>query len=108
MGKQKTLYRQRAGIARERAVAADNTVTRSKKSQRIGPVGGGHSPYGSLNAKTRGLPAISQNLAKRDIGQTVPHTFLKLSAGKQQRHIKSLAVPGEIFVELSRRHSRHS
>jgi hypothetical protein len=97
----RVLNREAAGVTCEPAVFADNAVAGNDDHQGVRPAGGPDRARRFLLAQRfRDFP-VSRRLSVWDFKQTFPNRYLKSGSGKSDRKLESLAIAGEILLQLA-------
>src|SRR5262249_48415598 len=100
-GQERTLFRQAASVAGERAIRADDAVAGYNDADRVSSGGRAHR---ARTARTTSAPrkvCIGNGLAKADISDRLPHRALKQCAVRRDLDGKVGARTIEIFPEFA-------
>ena len=98
---QLSLPRQTGAEAAERAVAAQDPMTRYENEQRIRAAGGPGGAHGPGTFHLPGQPRVAARFARRDAAQRRPDLPLKRSPGPQSdRDPKADFLAGSVTLEL--------
>src|SRR4051795_11999255 len=99
MLQQRLLDGQAAGVARQRAVAADHAVARDDDRDLIAPVGPPDRP-GARAELARELP-VGRRLAVGNVPQARPDGLFERRALLSQRELEGGARTAEVLVQLA-------